>query len=112
MLAPNGHAIILVPQGQWNFGTLDEVLGHKRRYSREALTKLAQDTGFEIEKMISFNRAGTLPWYVSGRLVKRRTVSLLQIKIFNWLVPLARLLDGILPIPPLSLIAVLKPKSH
>jgi len=112
VLAENGRAIILVPQGQWNFGTIDEVLGHKRRYSRDSLTKLAQDSGFEIEQMMSFNRAGTLPWYVSGRLVKRRTVSLLQIKIFNWLVPLARLLDGILPIPPLSLIAVIKPRQR
>jgi len=112
VLAGNGRAIILVPQGQWNFGTIDEVLGHKRRYSRESLTKLAQDSGFEIEQMISFNRAGTLPWYISGRVFKRRTVSLLQIKIFNWMVPITRLLDGVLPIPPLALIAVLRPRQR
>ncbi len=33
VLAAGGRAIVLVPSGPWNFGTLDEVLGHKRRYT-------------------------------------------------------------------------------
>ena len=33
-LEPGGRAIILVPQGQDIYGTLDEALGHYRRYSR------------------------------------------------------------------------------
>jgi glycosyltransferase involved in cell wall biosynthesis len=109
VLAPDGRAIILVPQGQWNFGTIDEVLGHQRRYSRDALAALALDAGFRVERLIEFNRLATLAWFINGRLLKRRTVSLLQIKALNWLVPLMRLLDKILPTPSLSLIAVLGP---
>ena len=30
VLATGGTAVVLVPQGQWNFGTLDQVLGHQR----------------------------------------------------------------------------------
>ena len=37
VLSEGGRAIILVPQGPWNFGTLDKVLGHFRRYSRQSL---------------------------------------------------------------------------
>ena len=33
VLAPGGRAVILVPQGQGNFGTLDEALGHVQRSS-------------------------------------------------------------------------------
>src|SRR5262245_10971685 len=32
ILGKGGKAIVVLPQGQWNFGTLDEGLGHKRRY--------------------------------------------------------------------------------
>src|SRR5262249_28203117 len=45
VLAPGGRAIVLVPQGQWNFGTLDEVLGHYRRYSKDSLGALAREAG-------------------------------------------------------------------
>ena len=41
VLAPDGRAVILVPQGQWNFGSLDVVLGHQRRYSRASLAATA-----------------------------------------------------------------------
>src|SRR5437899_70817 len=59
VLAEGGRAIVLVPQGQWNFGTLDEVLGHQRRYSKENLRRLAADCGFKVVELLEFNRFGT-----------------------------------------------------
>jgi glycosyltransferase involved in cell wall biosynthesis len=109
VLSPDGRAIILVPQGMWNFGTLDEVLGHERRYSRETLTRVAEASGFTVERMLEFNRVGTFAWYINGRLMRKRTFSLPQIKLLNALVPIMRRLDPILPTPPLSLIAILTP---
>ncbi len=111
VLSPDGRAIILVPQGQWNFGTLDEVLGHQRRYSRETLTRLAQESGFEVEHLFEFNRVGTIAWFINGKVLRRRSFSLPQIKILNWLVPIMRTLEPLLPIPPLSLIAILRPAA-
>jgi hypothetical protein len=108
VLSPGGRAIILVPQGMWNFGTLDEVLGHERRYSREDLENLAEKCGLRIVKMVGFNRAGTIPWFLNGRLLRRRTFGLVQIKLLNLLSPLFRRVDRRLPIPPLSLIAVME----
>ncbi len=35
-----GEAIILAPDGPWNYSTLDRVLGHQPHYTRETLTKL------------------------------------------------------------------------
>jgi glycosyltransferase involved in cell wall biosynthesis len=107
VLAPEGRAIILVPQGQWNFGTLDEVLGHKRRYSKEGLAQLAAECGFEVREIVSFNRVGTLAWTINGKLLRRRTFGLAQIMMLNMLTPLFRVVDSLLPVPPLSLIAVL-----
>ena len=108
VLADGGRAVLLVPQGPGLAGTLDEVLGHRRRYTRETLAAAAEAAGLEIEKILPFNRAGTLAWYINGRLLKRREFGLVQVKLLNQLTPLLRLLDGVLPLPPLSLIAILK----
>ena len=109
VLAADGRAIILVPNGPWNFGTLDQVLGHHRRYTAATLTALTERCGFEVERLLRFNRVGTIAWFLNGRLLRRRSFSLLQIMLLNWIVPLMRAVDGILPVPPLSLIAILRP---
>ncbi len=108
-LSPEGRAVVLVPHGPWNFGTVDTALGHRRRYTPETLTAVARDAGFEVERLVRFNRAGTPAWWLNGRVWRRDTVGLFQIRALNALTPLLRLADRVLPLPPLSLIAVLKP---
>ena len=108
VLAVGGKAIILVPQGQWNFGTLDIVLEHKRRYSEESLRQLAADCGFEVQQILRLNRVGTLAWFINGKLIRRQSFGLLQIWALNWLTPLFRVIDRFLPVPALSLIAILR----
>jgi SAM-dependent methyltransferase len=107
-LDDGGRAIILVPCGPDLFGTLDEVLGHYRRYTRESLEKLVTSANFELEKMIEFNRVGVVAWWVNGRLLRRRTFGLWQIKGLNVMTPAFRAIDKMLPLPPLSLIAVIR----
>ena len=108
VLAPSGHAIILVPQGPGNMGTLDEVLGHRRRYTRQALAALASECGFTIARMIEFNRIGTLAWFFNGKILRRRSFGIGQIWLLDLLTPLFRRIDAMVPLPPLSLIAVLE----
>jgi glycosyltransferase involved in cell wall biosynthesis len=108
VMAEAGRALILVPQGQWNFGTLDEVLGHQRRYSKQSLRKLADDCGLKTVKMLEFNRLGTLAWFLNGKLLRRRTFGLFQIWMLNFLTPMLRYVDRFLPLPALSLIAVVQ----
>ena len=107
-LAPDGRALILVPQGQWNFGTLDEVLGHQQRYSKEKLRQVAEKAGLEVERILDFNRTGTAAWFLNGKLMRRRSFGLLQVKLLNLLTPLFRLVDRFVPLPALSLIAIMK----
>jgi glycosyltransferase involved in cell wall biosynthesis/phospholipid N-methyltransferase len=107
-LAPGGRAIVLVPHGPRLFGTLDEVLGHRRRYSDSALRRAALAAGFEVKALLPFNRAGTPAWWLNGRLLRRRHFGLFQIVALNLLTPLFRLVDRALPFPPLSLVAVLE----
>jgi len=107
VLEDQGRAIVLVPCGPWLFGSLDEVLGHHRRYSRKQLTDLVERAGFRLESMLEFNRIGVIAWWLNARLLRRRTFGFWQIQLLNVLTPVFRVLDNFLPLPPLSLIAVI-----
>jgi len=111
VLSADGRAIVLVPQGPEVFGTLDEVLGHKRRYTRATLAKLADDAGFTVQQVVDFNRVGRPAWWLNGMLLKRRDFGLFQIMTLNLLTPLFRLVDRALPFDALSLIAIMVPKG-
>jgi SAM-dependent methyltransferase len=108
VLTEGGRAVVLVPQGPWNFGTLDEVLGHKRRYTEASLRRVAAEAGLEVKQIIHFNRVSSFPWFLNGRVLRKKEFGLLQIKIVDWITPISRVIDRFLPFPPLSLIAVME----
>lgn len=105
-LCPGGRAIVLVPQGQEIFGTLDAALGHYRRYSEAELRQRMEQTGFLVEQVISFNRISRPAWYVSGKIFKRTSLGRRQMRLFDRFVWLWRRIDGKLPWPSTSLIAI------
>ena len=105
-LVPGGRAVIYVPQGQWLYSSLDEVLGHRCRYSRDGLRAELEEAGFVVEDLRDFNRFGVPGWLLNGKLLKRRSFSRFQLKVFDWLTPLFRRLDAIVPTRGLGLIAV------
>ena len=105
-LRPGGTAIILVPQDPKMFGVMDEVLHHKRRYTREELQEKMSTAGFNVERIDGFNRATRPGWYLNSRLLKKRTLSRPQLRLFDLLVPLWKRIDNRLPWPATSLIAI------
>jgi 2-polyprenyl-3-methyl-5-hydroxy-6-metoxy-1,4-benzoquinol methylase len=110
-LVPGGRAIILVPQDQRIYGTLDEVLGHFRRYSEAELRERMAAAGFEVEQVLHFNRVTRPGWYLNGRILKRRHFSRFQLWVFDRMVWLWRALDGVFPWKSVSLIAVGRKKG-
>ncbi len=105
-LRPGGAAIILVPQGPELFGSIDKVLEHKRRYTKEELLEKMSAAGFRVEQIIDFNRATRPGWYLNSCLLRKQTISRSQLRIFDLLVPLWRRVDDKLPWPANSLIAI------
>jgi glycosyltransferase involved in cell wall biosynthesis len=105
-LKPGGRAIILVPQDQKAYGTLDEVLGHCRRYSEAQLRGRMEAAGFEVECMLHFNRVTRPGWRINGQLLKRRSFSRIQLRVFDALVPVWRRIDRFFPWQAVSVIAV------
>jgi SAM-dependent methyltransferase len=107
-LDEGGRALILVPCGPRLYGSLDEVLGHLRRYTEEQLVDVAVRAGFTVERVLKFNRPGVVAWWLNGRILRRKTFGIGQIRLLNLLTPIFRLVDSWLPLPPLSLIAILR----
>jgi glycosyltransferase involved in cell wall biosynthesis len=105
-LEAGGRAIVLVPQGQSIYGTLDEVLGHFRRYSEEEFRTKMESAGLQVERMIRFNRVTRPGWYVNGLLLKKHTFGSFQLAVFDRLVWLWRVIDPMLPWKPVSIIAI------
>lgn len=105
-LKPGGRALILVPQGMRVFGSLDEVLEHRRRYSEIELQKKAAATGFRLERILRFNRTTYPAWFLNSRVLRRRSLSSMQLRLFDLLVPLWRRIDRFLPWPSTSLICI------
>jgi glycosyltransferase involved in cell wall biosynthesis len=112
VLEDSGRAIVLVPHGPRFYGSLDEVLGHCRRYTKDQLIKVAEEAGFRVEQVLKFNRPGIVAWWLNGRVLRRKTFGLGQIRVLNLLTPIFRLLDPWLPLPPLSLIAILRKEEN
>ena len=69
---------------------------------------MAEQAGFRVEQVLNFNRPGVPAWWLNGRVLHRKTFGLGQIRMLNILTPLFRLVDSWLPLPPLSIIAILR----
>ncbi len=93
-LAPGGRMIVLVPAHRWLFGTIDERLGHCRRYERTELEERVREAGFEIENTLWMNATGMFGWFLNARVLKRQTIPAGQVDVFERLVPIARRLDA------------------
>ena len=106
VLRPGGRALILVPEGQEIYGELDRVLGHYKRYSKAELRSLLESAGFQVPRILEFNRIARPGWWLNGKILKRRSISRLQLTIYDRLVWLWRRVDPFLPWKPTSIIAV------
>jgi glycosyltransferase involved in cell wall biosynthesis/phospholipid N-methyltransferase len=105
-LEPGGRLVLYVPQGTKLYSSLDEVLGHRVRYTRDMLAEELRTTGFELETMRDFNHFGVPGWWLNGRILKRRHFSRNQLKIFNMAVPVLRRVDSMVPGRGLGIIAI------
>lgn len=106
ILVPGGRIVIFVPAGTSLYGSLDEGIGHRRRYEREELTGKLREAGFEVEHAGYQNRIAKLAWWLNSKLFGRKALPSAQSRLFDFFVPLFRALEGENPSTGLSLIAV------
>lgn len=106
LLSPGGTAVLYIPANPRLFGSLDEAVGHYRRYSREEIETKLRETGFEVEFIAHQNQIGQLGWWFNACLLRRRHLPTGQGKLFDLAVPLLRRIEPENGDSGLSIIAI------
>ena len=91
LLQPAGRLLLLVPSLRALYGSLDEALGHFRRYVPDELQAKLQVAGFRVRHLEYFNLAGVPGWWLTGRVLRRRLIPAGALRWYEALVPLFRL---------------------
>lgn len=93
LLRKGGKVVILVPAFQSLFNQFDEQLDHQRRYTTNTLKFLIEGNGFKVKHSEFFNFIGMLGWIISGKVLRKKMIPEGQMKIYNSLVPLWKIID-------------------
>lgn len=93
LLAEGGQVVILVPSYQKLYNQFDQELGHYTRYTKATLSELFLTTRFRIIHSQYFNFAGIFGWFISGSILKKKSIPGGQMKLYNFLVPVIRIID-------------------
>lgn len=96
LLKPGGLMIILVPAYQKLFNIFDEELEHYRRYNMKMLDQLMVKNSLDIVHHQYFNFIGIFGWWFSGSVLKKKTIPEGQMKLYNMLVPIFRIVDKVI----------------
>ncbi len=110
VLVRGGRLLLIVPAMPIIMGTVDQSLGHFRRYTPALLREVFTQSGYHIEQLYYMNFVGVLGWFWNNRVIKRAEESSGQIAFYDkYLVPWLVGLEKIIP-PPigLSLVCVAK----
>jgi SAM-dependent methyltransferase len=91
LLVPRGRLILLVPSLRALYGSLDQALGHFRRYVPRELAAKLGEAGFRVRHLEYFNLAGVPGWWFTGRVLRRRLIPRGALAWYDALVPLFRL---------------------
>lgn len=93
MLKKGGKVIILVPAFQSLCNSFDEQLEHFRRYTSKSLKAVLEAAGFDVVHSQYFNFMAIFGWFFSGKVLRKRIIPNNQLRLFNALVPVWRVLD-------------------
>ena len=91
LLEPGGRLVLLVPALRPLYGTLDQALGHFRRYAPADLVRMVEESGFRVRHLEYFNLAGVPGWWLMSRVLRRRLIPTGALRWYEALVPLFRL---------------------
>ncbi len=101
LLKPGGHLIVLVPIYSYLYGSVDMAIGHFRRYVPSDLMQVVQKAGFHIVHKRILNFIGAFAWFVTGSILKRKTLSRKQLALFDRFAPFILPLEDIVR-PPIG----------
>jgi 2-polyprenyl-3-methyl-5-hydroxy-6-metoxy-1,4-benzoquinol methylase len=108
LLKPGGEMTILVPAYQTLYNDIDLSLEHFKRYNKKTLSALMGKHA-PIKKTFYFNATGIMAWWISGKILRHKTIPAGEMRLYNTFVPLFKIIDKmILSRMGLSVVCVIK----
>ncbi len=99
-LKTGGRLILYVPALSFIYGTLDEALGHYRRYDKKGLEEMLKTSGFKIVKSRYVNFIGVFSWFLYSRIKKARIPAEKRILFYDrFVVPFVSLIENMISLP-------------
>lgn len=92
LLRPGGVMFVLVPAYPFLFNHFDRALEHYRRYTRKSLAAV-HPAGLTVIHTRYFNLMGIPGWFIVGGLLGRKIIPASNMRLYNVLTPLFRLMD-------------------
>jgi len=102
LLSPAGQVILQVPAFQFLYGTIDEIDGHYRRYTRATLFPKLQHAGLRPTHSFYFNLLGIPAWVWHSKIRKLKTHTEMELTWWDKAVPLLQRLETLMR-PPIGL---------
>ncbi|MCL4395175.1 MAG: class I SAM-dependent methyltransferase [Chloroflexi bacterium] len=114
ILVPGGRVLLIVPAVPAIMGTVDESLGHYRRYTPRTLRAVFRAANYQVESLRYMNLPGILGWWLNNRVLHRVEESAHQIRFYDRaIVPWVAAVERVLP-PQigLSLVCIASRQVH
>lgn len=108
ILNDNGRLVLMVPAHKFLYGSIDRIVGHQRRYSKQELGEKITSAGFKIRDLFYMNSIAVPGWFLNNRILKRKEESPAQVLFFDrFIVPWLKTVERVIK-PPfgLSLFAI------
>lgn len=99
ILTKNGKLILLVPAKEKAFTKLDKKLGHFRRYEKNGLIKLLEESEYHVEKIYYFNFIGIFAWKIRDIIDSDDDLKSTQIRLFDLIVPFLKIVESVIKPP-------------
>jgi 2-polyprenyl-3-methyl-5-hydroxy-6-metoxy-1,4-benzoquinol methylase len=112
VLEDGARLVFLVPFNPKLTSEFDRQIGHFRRYQKGELDAKMEEAGFTVDRQFYFNKVGVLAWWFGNTLFGQRTITVWQLKLYNLLTPIFRLLDRVLPTTGLSTVLIARKKAQ
>jgi len=105
-LRSGGRVVVFASHNPALYGTLDQELQRRQRYSQSSVEQLLSENGFRLEQLFDFNRLSVPGWWLNCKLLRKKRISRLQLKIADLTMAILSRIDRVWPWQGLSIVAV------
>ena len=93
-LSDGGRLFIFVPALRQLFGSVDQGVGHFRRYVKSELERKCRQSGFQVIESGYFDFVGIAPWWVKHCLLRSPNLGVRSVQMYDrYVVPIAKVME-------------------